>query len=216
MSNDRFASAHEMVREYAELEEKMADPSIHEDQANARKLGRRYAQLGPVVAGFKAWKSSEDDLLAAAELADVDPEFAAEIPALEAARDAAAERLEELLSDFSIEHLRRAPALALSGGERRRVEIARCLAANPRYLLLDEPFAGVDPISVGDIRNLVTELKTRGIGVLITDHNVRETLEIVDRAYILHEGAMLMSGSPRDVVQNENVRRVYLGDNFNI
>ena len=126
------------------------------------------------------------------------------------------ERLEELLSDFSIEHLRRAPALALSGGERRRVEIARCLAANPRYLLLDEPFAGVDPISVGDIRNLVTELKTRGIGVLITDHNVRETLEIVDRAYILHEGAMLMSGPPRDVVQNENVRRVYLGDNFNI
>ena len=126
------------------------------------------------------------------------------------------ERLEELLSDFSIEHLRRAPALALSGGERRRVEIARCLAANPRYLLLDEPFAGVDPISVGDIRNLVTELKTRGIGVLITDHNVRETLEIVDRAYILHEGTMLMSGSPGDVVQNENVRRVYLGDNFNI
>ena len=126
------------------------------------------------------------------------------------------ERLEELLSDFSIEHLRRAPALALSGGERRRVEIARCLAANPRYLLLDEPFAGVDPISVGDIRNLVTELKTRGIGVLMTDHNVRETLEIVDRAYILHEGAMLMSGSPRDVVQNENVRRVYLGHNFNI
>jgi lipopolysaccharide export system ATP-binding protein len=126
------------------------------------------------------------------------------------------ERLEELLSDFSIEHLRRAPALALSGGDRRRVEIARCLAANPRYLLLDEPFAGVDPISVGDIRNLVTELKTRGIGVLITDHNVRETLEIVDRAYILHEGTMLMSGSPGDVVQNENVRRVYLGDNFNI
>ena len=126
------------------------------------------------------------------------------------------ERLEELLSDFSIEHLRRAPALALSGGERRRVEIARCLAANPRYLLLDEPFAGVDPISVGDIRNLVADLKTRGIGILITDHNVRETLEIVDRAYILHKGAMLMSGTPGDVVQNENVRRVYLGDNFSI
>ena len=126
------------------------------------------------------------------------------------------ERLEELLSDFSIEHLRRAPALALSGGERRRVEIARCLAANPRYLLLDEPFAGVDPISVVDIRNLVVDLKTRGIGILITDHNVRETLEIVDRAYILHEGAMLMSGTPGDVVQNENVRRVYLGDNFSI
>lgn len=126
------------------------------------------------------------------------------------------ERLEELLSEFSIEHLRRAPALALSGGERRRVEIARCLAANPNYLLLDEPFAGVDPISVGDIRQLVADLKNRGIGVLITDHNVRETLEIVDRAYILHEGKVLMSGTPDEVVQNENVRRVYLGDNFRI
>ena len=124
------------------------------------------------------------------------------------------ERLEELLSEFSIEHLRRAPALALSGGERRRVEIARCLAADPKYLLLDEPFAGVDPISVGDIRHLVADLKKRGIGVLITDHNVRETLEIVDRAYILHDGKVLMSGTPDDVVQNDNVRRVYLGDNF--
>lgn len=126
------------------------------------------------------------------------------------------ERLEELLSEFSIEHLRRAPALALSGGERRRVEIARCLAANPRYLLLDEPFAGVDPISVGDIRHLVSDLKTRGIGVLITDHNVRETLEIVDRAYILHDGMVLMSGTPEEVVHNENVRRVYLGESFRI
>jgi len=126
------------------------------------------------------------------------------------------ERLEELLSDFSIEHLRRAPALALSGGERRRVEIARCLAADPKYLLLDEPFAGVDPISVGDIRHLVADLKKRGIGVLITDHNVRETLEIVDRAYILHDGQVLMSGTPEEVVENENVRRVYLGDNFRI
>jgi len=126
------------------------------------------------------------------------------------------ERLEELLSEFSIEHLRRAPALALSGGERRRVEIARCLAAHPKYLLLDEPFAGVDPISVGDIRHLVADLKKRGIGVLITDHNVRETLEIVDRAYILHEGQVLMSGSPDEVVENENVRRVYLGDSFRI
>jgi len=126
------------------------------------------------------------------------------------------ERLEELLSEFSIEHLRRAPAMALSGGERRRVEIARCLAANPKYLLLDEPFAGVDPISVGDIRHLVTDLKKRGIGVLITDHNVRETLEIVDRAYILHEGRVLMSGTPQEVVQNENVRQVYLGDSFRI
>jgi len=126
------------------------------------------------------------------------------------------ERLEELLSDFSIEHLRRAPALALSGGERRRVEIARCLAADPKYLLLDEPFAGVDPISVGDIRHLVADLKKRGIGVLITDHNVRETLEIVDRAYILHDGQVLMSGTPEEVVENENVRRVYLGDNVRI
>ena len=124
------------------------------------------------------------------------------------------ERLEELLSEFSIEHLRRAPALALSGGERRRVEIARCLAAEPKYLLLDEPFAGVDPISVADIRHLVADLKTRGIGVLITDHNVRETLEIVDRAYILHDGQVLMSGTPSEVVDNENVRRVYLGENF--
>ncbi|MFD1510147.1 LPS export ABC transporter ATP-binding protein [Lacimonas salitolerans] len=124
------------------------------------------------------------------------------------------ERLEELLSEFSIEHLRRAPALALSGGERRRVEIARCLAADPKYLLLDEPFAGVDPISVGDIRHLVADLKKRGIGVLITDHNVRETLEIVDRAYILHDGKVLMTGTPADVVRNDNVRRVYLGDNF--
>ncbi|GAB5438635.1 MULTISPECIES: LPS export ABC transporter ATP-binding protein [Roseobacteraceae] len=126
------------------------------------------------------------------------------------------ERLEELLSDFSVEHLRRAPALALSGGERRRVEIARCLAADPKYLLLDEPFAGVDPISVGDIRHLVADLKKRGIGVLITDHNVRETLEIVDRAYILHDGQVLMSGTPEEVVDNENVRRVYLGENFRI
>ncbi len=126
------------------------------------------------------------------------------------------ERLEALLSEFSIEHLRRAPALALSGGARRRVEIARCLAADPKYLLLDEPFAGVDPISVDDIRHLVADLKKRGIGVLITDHNVRETLDIVDRAYILHEGTVLMSGTPEEVVQNENVRRVYLGDNFRI
>lgn len=126
------------------------------------------------------------------------------------------DRLETLLSEFSIEHLRRAPALALSGGERRRVEIARCLAADPKYLLLDEPFAGVDPIAVGEIRSLVADLKTRGIGVLITDHNVRETLEIVDRAYILHDGTVLMSGTADEVVQDENVRRVYLGQSFSI
>lgn len=126
------------------------------------------------------------------------------------------ERLEELLSEFSIEHLRRAPALALSGGERRRVEIARCLAADPKYVLLDEPFAGVDPIAVGDIRHLVGALRNRGIGVLITDHNVRETLEIVDRAYILHDGRVLMSGTADEVVRDENVRRVYLGQGFRV
>jgi lipopolysaccharide export system ATP-binding protein len=124
------------------------------------------------------------------------------------------ERLEELISEFNITHIRRAPALALSGGERRRVEIARCLAANPSYLLLDEPFAGVDPIAVGDIRGLVSDLKRRGIGVLITDHNVRETLEIVDRAYILHDGRVLMSGTTDEIVRDETVRRVYLGQNF--
>ncbi|MDF1715270.1 MAG: LPS export ABC transporter ATP-binding protein [Antarcticimicrobium sp.] len=147
--------------------------------------------------------SVEDNILAVLEISERDPH-------------SRRERLEELLSDFSIEHLRRAPALALSGGERRRVEIARCLAADPKYLLLDEPFAGVDPISVGDIRHLVADLKKRGIGVLITDHNVRETLEIVDRAYILHDGRVLMSGTPGEVVENENVRRVYLGESFRI
>jgi lipopolysaccharide export system ATP-binding protein len=126
------------------------------------------------------------------------------------------ERLEELLSEFSITHLRQAPAMALSGGERRRVEIARCLAAEPKYLLLDEPFAGVDPIAVGEIRHLVHDLKSRGLGVLITDHNVRETLDIVDRAYILHDGTVLMSGTTEEVVRDEMVRRVYLGENFRI
>ncbi|NNU79382.1 LPS export ABC transporter ATP-binding protein [Halovulum dunhuangense] len=124
--------------------------------------------------------------------------------------------LEDLLAEFSITHLRRAPAVSLSGGERRRVEIARCLASQPSFVLLDEPFAGVDPIAVGEIRSLVRQLKTRGIGVLITDHNVRETLEIVDRAYILHDGTVLMSGSPQQVVQDDNVRRVYLGEGFRI
>lgn len=125
-------------------------------------------------------------------------------------------RLEELLSEFSIEHLRRASALALSGGERRRVEIARCLAAGPKYVLLDEPFAGVDPIAVGEIRHLVADLKNRGIGVLITDHNVQETLQIVDRAYILHDGKVLMSGTTDQVIRDENVRRVYLGNSFRV
>lgn len=124
--------------------------------------------------------------------------------------------LEALLAEFSITHLRRTPALALSGGERRRVEIARSLASNPHFVLLDEPFAGIDPIAVGDIRDLVAHLKDRGIGVLITDHNVRETLEVIDRAYIIHDGMMLMEGAPSDIVGNEDVRRVYLGDRFNL
>lgn len=127
-----------------------------------------------------------------------------------------AERLEQLLSEFAIDHLRTSPAVALSGGERRRLEIARALASDPSYLLLDEPFAGVDPISVGDIRALVADLKTRGLGVLITDHNVRETLEIVDRAYILHDGGVIMSGTADEVVANADVRRVYLGQDFKI
>ena len=126
------------------------------------------------------------------------------------------EKLENLLAEFAIEHLRQTPALALSGGERRRVEIARSLAADPRFLLLDEPFAGVDPISVGDIRQLVAELKKRSIGVLITDHNVRETLYLVDRAYILHDGQVLMSGTAQEVIEDENVKRVYLGDSFSM
>ena len=124
------------------------------------------------------------------------------------------DRLEELLADFSISHLRNAPALALSGGERRRVEIARCLASSPGFLLLDEPFAGVDPIAVGEIRTLVHDLKSRGIGVLITDHNVRETLGIVDRAYILHDGNVLMSGTTEEIVADRRVREVYLGEGF--
>ena len=126
------------------------------------------------------------------------------------------DKLEELLSEFSIGHLRRASALSLSGGERRRTEIARCLATNPKYLLLDEPFAGVDPIAVEEIRNLVSALKNRGIGVLITDHNVSDTLKLVDRAYILNDGQVMMSGTADEVVNDENVRRVYLGDNFKI
>ena len=124
--------------------------------------------------------------------------------------------LDALLAEFSITHLRRAPAMALSGGERRRVEIARCLAGQPNYVLLDEPFAGVDPIAVGEIRELVAHLKDRGIGVLITDHNVRETLAIVDRAYILHDGTVLMNGTPEEVVKDETVRRVYLGEKFRL
>lgn len=124
--------------------------------------------------------------------------------------------LDDLLAEFSITHLRRTPALALSGGERRRVEIARALASQPSFILLDEPLAGIDPIAVSDIRDLVSHLKDRGIGVLITEHNVRETLEIIDRAYILHNGAVLMEGTPEDIVAHEDVRRVYLGERFSL
>src|SRR5579863_647458 len=124
--------------------------------------------------------------------------------------------IDALLAEFSITHLRRAPAMALSGGERRRVEIARALATQPHFILLDEPLAGIDPIAVSDIRDLVAHLKDRGIGVLITDHNVRETLGIVDRAYILHEGQVLMDGQPGDIVNDPNVRRVYLGERFSL
>lgn len=125
-------------------------------------------------------------------------------------------RLEQLLAEFSISHLRLTPALALSGGERRRLEIARSLASNPDFVLLDEPLAGVDPIAVGEIRDLVSHLKDKGIGVLITDHNVRETLDIIDRAYILHDGMVLMEGKPEEIVSHEDVRRVYLGEKFSL
>lgn len=167
----------------------------------------RRAQLGigylPQEVSIFRGLSVEDNIRAILEIAISDPTRR---------RD----RLEELLTEFAIEHLRRAPAVSLSGGERRRVEIARCLAAEPNYILLDEPFAGVDPIAVGEIRHLVADLKNRGIGVLITDHNVRETLEIVDRAYILHDGTMLMSGTPDEIIHDENVRRVYLGQGFRV
>ena len=126
------------------------------------------------------------------------------------------ELLEELLGEFSITHLRRTPSLALSGGERRRVEIARTLASRPDFVLLDEPLAGIDPIATNDIRDLIKHLKERSIGVMITDHNVRDTLDIVDRAYIIHDGMVLMDGIPADIVGSEDVRRVYLGDRFNL
>ncbi|HYI65168.1 MAG TPA: LPS export ABC transporter ATP-binding protein [Allosphingosinicella sp.] len=129
---------------------------------------------------------------------------------------ARAERLEQLLGEFHIEKLRDAPAMALSGGERRRCEIARALAANPSIMLLDEPFAGIDPISIQDIRDLIVALKQRNIGVLITDHNVRETLDIVDRACIIYGGQVLFAGSPEDLVADENVRRLYLGESFEL
>ena len=124
------------------------------------------------------------------------------------------EQLDSLLEEFNISRLRKSPSIALSGGERRRCEIARALASRPSFMLLDEPFAGIDPIAVGDIQELVRHLTNRGIGVLITDHNVRETLELIDRAYIIYDGSVLTQGDPQDIINNEDVRRVYLGDMF--
>jgi lipopolysaccharide export system ATP-binding protein len=126
------------------------------------------------------------------------------------------EHLEALLEEFKITRVRSSPSIALSGGERRRVEIARALASRPSFMLLDEPFAGIDPIAIGDIQDLVRHLTDRGIGVLITDHNVRETLDLVDRAYIIHEGQLLIEGTPEEIIANEDVRRVYLGDEFSL
>ena len=165
----------------------------------------RRARLGigylPQEASVFRGLNVEQNIMAALEVVEADPDR----------RDL---MLDELLAEFGIGHLRRTPALALSGGERRRVEIARALATQPGYILLDEPLAGIDPIAVSEIRDLVGHLKHRGIGVLITDHNVRETLEIIDRAYIMHDGEVLMQGSPDEVVAHEDVRRVYLGEKF--
>lgn len=167
----------------------------------------RRARLGigylPQEASIFRGLSVEQNIMAALEVVEPDG-------------DRREEMLAALLAEFGISHLRRTPALALSGGERRRVEIARALATAPNYILLDEPLAGIDPIAVGEIRDLVSHLKHRGLGVLITDHNVRETLEIIDRAYILHDGQVLMEGRPAEVVAHEDVRRVYLGERFSL
>jgi lipopolysaccharide export system ATP-binding protein len=146
----------------------------------------------------------------------VEQNIMAVLELVEPSRERREQQLDELLAEFSITHIRRAPALALSGGERRRVEIARALASRPAFILLDEPLAGIDPIAVGEIRDLVFHLKDRGVGVLITDHNVRETLDLIDRAYILHDGRVLMEGAPHEIVAHEGVRRVYLGERFSL
>lgn len=167
----------------------------------------RRARMGigylPQEASIFRGLTVEDNIMAVIELVEPDPKRRLET-------------LDELLAEFSITHLRSTPSLALSGGERRRVEIARSLASRPSFMLLDEPFAGIDPIAVNDIRELVAHLKDRGIGVLITDHNVRETLEIIDRASIIHGGEVMMEGKPSEIVGNEDVRRVYLGDRFSL
>jgi lipopolysaccharide export system ATP-binding protein len=145
----------------------------------------------------------EQNIACVLELAEPDPETRER-------------ELQRLLDEFGLDRLRSSPAMALSGGERRRCEIARALAANPSIMLLDEPFAGIDPLSISDIRDLVKDLKQRGIGVLITDHNVRETLDIVDRACIIYGGQVLFAGSPEELVADENVRRLYLGEGFTL
>jgi lipopolysaccharide export system ATP-binding protein len=167
----------------------------------------RRARLGigylPQEASIFRGLTAEQNIRATAELIEPDP------MRLEAA-------VEALLAEFGITHIRNTPAIALSGGERRRVEIARALATHPSYILLDEPLAGIDPIAVGEIRDLVRHLKDRGIGVLITDHNVRDALEIIDRAYILHDGRVLKEGTPSEIVSDRDVRRVYLGEKFSL
>ncbi|EHH69244.1 LPS export ABC transporter ATP-binding protein [Gluconobacter morbifer] len=182
--------------------------SITLDGADITQLPMyRRARLGvgylPQEASIFRGLNVEQNIMAALEVVEPDPEK----------RDL---MLNGLLAEFGITHLRRSPSLALSGGERRRLEIARALASQPNYILLDEPLAGIDPIAVGEIRDLVSHLKDRGIGVLITDHNVRETLEVIDRAYIMHSGQVLMEGTPEAIVANEDVRRVYLGENFSL
>ncbi len=146
----------------------------------------------------------------------VEDNIRAVLELVEPSRKRRESELRELLDEFSVSHLRHSPAVALSGGERRRVEIARALATRPQFMLLDEPFAGIDPIAIGDIRQLVRQLTARGIGVLITDHNVRETLELIDRALIIHEGEVLTEGTPQEIVNNADVRRFYLGEGFSL
>lgn len=179
---------------------------IHLDGLNVTDFPMyRRARLGlgylPQESSIFRGLTVEDNIRAVLEV--VEPDYGA--------REA---MLNELLAEFGITHLREAPAIALSGGERRRLEIARALASQPHFVLLDEPFAGIDPIALGDIRDLVVHLRDRGIGVLITDHNVRATLEIVDRAYIIHDGRVLMQGTPKEIIENADVRRVYLGEEF--
>ena len=167
----------------------------------------RRARLGigylPQEASIFRGLTAEENIRAAAELVEPEPGL------LEAA-------VEELLAEFGVTHVRNTPAIALSGGERRRVEIARALATHPSYILLDEPLAGIDPIAVNEIRQLVKHLKNRGVGVLITDHNVRDALDIIDRAYILYDGQVIKDGTPEDIVGDRDVRRVYLGERFSL